>query len=523
MSYAQSRQDERVRNFQGGMSLREGRKKREENTISIRKNKRRENFSKRRMMAATDQQPQNLPSSAAERLQELSQLVHMIRVGNPEQCYNATFRIRGLLSSEENPPIQDVIDAGVVPRLIEFLTFKDHPRLQFEAAWALTNVASGASDQTRYVLDQGAVPKFRDLLNSPAANVREQAVWALGNIAGDGIHTRDFVLSHNVMKPLLENLATHGNNSMHRNATWTLSNLCRRKPPPDFEKVRPALSMLSRLIYSSDDDVLTDACWTLSYLSDGPKLQIQAVVDAGVCRRLVELMQHPSYAVVTPALRTVGNIVTGDESQTQAMINVSVLATLVSLLKYPRKAVRKEACWAVSNITAGSVDQIQNVINAGIIPPLIQHIKVSDYEVKREAAWALSNATSSGTPQQVRQIVEMGIIPAVFEIFSNPDPSLILVGLGIVDNLLRNGKQFATEQNNFQNPYEMMIYECNEGHKVIEALQDHEDEEVFEKARDIVIAYFQHSEMRNDDAVMPQINSGAFEFGATGGSGTFQF
>jgi importin subunit alpha-6/7 len=36
------------------------------------------------------------------------------------------------------------------------------------------------------------------------------------------------------------------------------------KPQPNFDLVRPALPTLAQLIYSPDDDVLTDACWALS-------------------------------------------------------------------------------------------------------------------------------------------------------------------------------------------------------------------------------------------------------------------
>merc|ERR1712151_1431898 len=123
-------------------------------------------------------------------------------------------------------------------------------------------------EQTRFVVENGALPIFVELLRSPNDDVREQAVWALGNIAGDPPNFRDLVLQSGGLSPVMNVLRESEKTSMMRNATWTLSNLCRGKPPPPFEWVSPALAMLATLIHNLDVEVLTDACWAVSYLSD---------------------------------------------------------------------------------------------------------------------------------------------------------------------------------------------------------------------------------------------------------------
>lgn len=64
-----------------------------------------------------------------------------------------------------------------------------------------------------------------------------QAVWALGNVAGDSPKCRDLVLSNGALIPLLSQFNENAKLSMLRNATWTLSNFCRGKPQPHFEQV----------------------------------------------------------------------------------------------------------------------------------------------------------------------------------------------------------------------------------------------------------------------------------------------
>ncbi|KAK0456692.1 armadillo-type protein [Armillaria borealis] len=462
------------------------RRRREEQQVEIRRQKREENISKRRNF---------VPSTGADSDEEVStgtwdpetadDLMSAVFSNDAEKQLDATTRFRKLLSKEKNPPIERVIECGVVPRFVEFLRTG-------------SSMLQGTAEHTQVVIGAQAVPEFINLLSSPVHDVREQAVWALGNIAGDSPQCRDYVLQAGALRPLLALLSEQHKLSMLRNATWTLSNFCRGKSPqPDWELISPALTILTKLIYSLDDEILIDACWAISYLSDGSNDKIQAVIESGVCRRLVDLLMHGSTSVQTPALRSVGNI-------TQVVIASGALPALLSLLSSPKDGIRKEACWTISNITAGSPPQIQSVIDANIIPPLINILQNADFKTRKEACWAISNATSGGLqePAQIRYLVTQGCIKPLCDLLTMMDNKIIQVALDGLDNILKIGEM----DKNAAGPGGAG------GMITIHNLQQHDNLEIYKKAFNMMDKYFPDEEEEASIAPTNVDQTGAFAF-----------
>ncbi len=278
--------------------------------------------------------------------------------------------------------------------------------------------------------------------------------------------------------------------------------------------------MLAKLVYSLDDEVLIDACWAISYLSDGANDKIQAVIEAGIPRRLVELLMHASTSVQTPALRSVGNIVTGDDIQTQVIINSGALPALLSLLGSNKDGIRKEACWTISNITAGNSTQIQAVIDANIIPPLINLLSNGDFKTRKEACWAISNATSGGLqkPEQIRYLVQQGCIKPLCDLLSCPDNKIIQVALDGLENILKVGEmdKDASDASADQNVNHFALYiEEAGGMEKIHECQNNINEEIYMKAFNIIGKYFSDEEEAGVDMNPPQhVEAGGFGFGA---------
>ena len=427
--------------------------------------------------------------------QQFEAIVKKIHNQDPNIRREGVRELRKSLSetSTTKPHLDNVIKSGLLPDLVAFLGEDSDHDLQFEAGWALTNVASGEAEQTEAVMNAGAIPPFVKLLTSRNIMVREQAMWGLGNLCGSG---RDMILHVGGLKPLLHCLINTTNLTVLRTGTWCLSNLVRGKPSPCFEEIVPCVPVLGVLLNVPDDEILVNICWGISYFTDGTNNRIESVVQHEfIILRLVELLEHENEAISLPALRAIGNIVSGEEAHTQAVLNNPfALPILKKLLLKEGEQVVKEVCFAVSNITAGTPRQVQMVIDYGLIPSVIGVMKNEEYSdiTVREASYVLSNVVNERNPEQTIFLIEQEeVVPLFLSFLLSSDVPTVLSCLEGLESILK----FGTNTNRFgtANPFIALIQSCEDFQHLTDLL-NHENTEILELASSLVKTYFGEKE-----------------------------
>ena len=358
--------------------------------------------------------------------------------------------------------------------------------------------------------------------------MREQSAWCLGNVAGDCAALRNVVLDSNAMAPLLANIQQPATISLLRNCVWSLSNFCRGKPQPSIAAVQPALPVLAMVLATHDDlDTLSDALWALSYISDGSDERIQTLLDCGgpapLIPALVKMLTTDKVQLIVPALRALGNVASGNDSQTQAVVNANVLPALGTLLSHSKKNIRKESCWMLSNIAAGNRAQLVRLMNT---PNLVQQVlgqlaSTNDWEVRKEATWVLSNIVTSGggidNLQYISEVVRMGAIGSVCDLLDVGDPKLVIVALEALESIMKGGVTLQSTEE-----YITLVEEAD-GVEKLENLQEHENEEIYQKSVAIIENYFGAEEVFEEEAQqqITQVNNqNVFSFGGFGTENT---
>ncbi|XP_020518750.1 importin subunit alpha-9 isoform X3 [Amborella trichopoda] len=430
--------------------------------------------------------------------------------------------LRCLLSKSTVPPVETAVQAGVVPLLVECLSFgsPDEQRFGFdkaqhglkfmfrrislcskeellEAAWCLTNIAAGEAEQTKALLP--ALPLLvAHLGDRSSVPIAEQCAWALGNVAGEGEELRNILIAQGAL-PALARMMLSDNGSMARTAAWALSNLIKGPHPwaaTELIKINGALDAIIRHMKKADDELATEVAWVVVYLTALSNSATSLLVNSDLVQLLVgRLAASECLQLLIPVLRSIGNLVACDSHVADEVLAAgygttdNVMGALVKCLSSDHRVLKKEAAWVLSNIAAGSLAHKQLIYFSDALPLLLHLLSTAPFDIRKEVAYALGNVCvvqSEGSHQpnlildHLVSLVDRGCLPGFISLVRSPDLEAARLGLQFLEMVMRG----------LPNGRGPKLVEREDGIDAMERFQFHENEHLRSMANELVDKYF---------------------------------
>ncbi|CAJ1960030.1 unnamed protein product [Cylindrotheca closterium] len=208
---------------------------------------------------------------------------------------------------------------SLLPLLRRLLHMADSEVLSY-TCWTLSHLCDGPSSHIAEVVTSkdsnspkgGLVPRLVELLLHPSWRVTKPALRTIGNIVcaecGDDNNshstTTDYtevILECNAV-PRLKDLVTHGNREIQKEACWTLSNIAAGTVDQINAVIQSgAIKPLVELVQgeNTDQEVRSEACWVvLNATSCGSDAQIEILVDEGCVSVLGVLLSEASMVMM---------------------------------------------------------------------------------------------------------------------------------------------------------------------------------------------------------------------------------
>ncbi|KIO19296.1 hypothetical protein M407DRAFT_31043 [Tulasnella calospora MUT 4182] len=362
--------------------------------------------------------------------------------------------------------IQPVIDAGLIPAIISLLDSED-TSLQCDAAWIVTNIASGTSQQTEQVI--GAVPRLIVLSASPNADVADNAVWALGNVLVDSARLRDRVEEEGGVAALVK-LIKHVLPCLARYIQETPVN------EANMDSIECAVEALDRICKHH--------------------IQHTDFIATGVVPRLVKLLADSSSSVALQkqVLRCLVYLVGGSDDEADVAVNAGLLPGLLVALETKNGDLCQLALWNASNVAAGSHSQVYALLDSGLLKPPVR-VLLYDQESaisRREACWTISNLTKkvqSGDAKVAQAFLEGRCVEALSAALLIHDPKVKELAVSGITNVL----EWKPPQGSEAGESPLTILRSASGPQNLRAVRDSRafhDKNIKRECRDLLTRYF---------------------------------
>ena len=305
---------------------------------------------------------------------------------------------------------------------LEYCGDADEPERTKETLWVVTNLAV-SSEGCTVLLERGVAEKLCCVLRPGRPDdIVENALWALGNIAGESRAVIESLIERGVFTHVCRYVTeVYGGTvqvcvDVHVILSWTMSNFLRVWPPLPFSLTMPILPYLFyalRTIVSLPNrsaKALTDTLWSISSVlhEESEGVNFDYVFDSVFANGndlffLILAQLHGSRMNRTPALRFVSNIAALDGGTPARVFTAPALEHLQRLAASftPTDNVAiEELLRTLSNLLAEGPMMVSRVLESNVLqtliprvspPPCNDVVKSNLWSVASEMSWVLEN------------------------------------------------------------------------------------------------------------------------------------
>ncbi|KAF8820101.1 Armadillo/beta-catenin family repeat-containing protein [Cardiosporidium cionae] len=425
--------------------------------------------------------------------------------------------------SESTPTIavtiQDLIEANVVPYIIDSLYSASHLHLKLESVLLLAKLVSGTSQQTHAVVNdssliQGLLLLLLEQRTAYPIEFRNAIFTVIRNVAIDSEELRNMILH---TPGAVACIVTTALESVDATALRTCYVVAFAHHAAHFADIHPIAKFLADCIrHQEDPQILSIACQGFVNMCE-KAADVENVLSLRIIPNIVSLMKHTNPFVVFDALSVIAKIAySGSNAQINHLVEHGTVDILVQILKNPnlfQSATRSRACNVLGNIGCETPYEVQAVIDTNVFPLLVNIFRFDpDYNTRVEAAYAVCAAASRADCTQVGYIVSctsspawadecvaenncMQLIADMLELVSESDPTnssnlklcrAILRGL---DNILKRGSEEGRKHGLWENPY-AYLFKSVQGHSKLAQMRFFPEYTVVSKTNEILETYF---------------------------------
>lgn len=377
-----------------------------------------------------------------------------IESGDTYRVHQGVIALRKVLTNEPARYIQPIIDQNALPRLIALAQETTSPHLQLEASWCLTNLLSGTTAQTAFLVKKNIVPIFVEVALSAYPQIAEQAVWGIGNVAADCLEFRQLLVQAGAI-PALCTAFDRAEGYLQGFITWAFSNICKNSPEHEPNAVvEGALQRMVQFVargQARNPEDLQNCLFGISRRVN--KHNVELVAQPEFLTQLrgcyPALLAQPDGAEAVSLVHQIfGSLTSGQNAYADHLMDAALFEQFREVLAGNAPlALKKEVCWVLANVALCDHRHVLFLLAApGVLDAVAALAFHAEDDMAKEALYVLCNLSKVSDAETLQRILARGLLDIYTRVLGGCEDARVLLVLESLFQLLKTfrglGPQF---------------------------------------------------------------------------------